>query len=107
MYFCTVSDEPPPGSASAVSRNLLKSIATQFADRRFFLFLFKHDFGKKKVERVFSALAASLSDLTSVPEEAESGDTEERGLTVVSPVIYFLQVRTFYLSVTKVNYTLI
>ena len=78
------SEEPPPGSASAVSSNLLKSVATQFADRRLFLFLFNYEY-EKMAEDVFTALGAAF------PAPPLQGEGEDGEMTVASPVTYFLQ----------------
>ena len=83
------SEEPPPGSASAVSSNLLKSVATQFADRRLFLFLFNYEY-EKMAEDVFTALGAAFP-APPLQGEGEGLEEEDGEMTVVSPVTYFLQ----------------
>ena len=88
------SDDQPPGSASAVASNLLKSLATQFADRRLFVFLFNHHYDTEAAaEKVFAALAGSLPPPDPLGEgEGESADETGREMTALSPVTYFLQV---------------
>lgn len=93
-YVSCCSEEQPPGSAVAVARNLLKSVATQFADRRLFIFLFNHQYlSERVVEQVFTALGGSLPPPSISGEgdvDVNEGDSEE--MTVVSPLTYFLQV---------------
>ena len=75
-----------------MASNLLKSVATQFADRRLFLFLFNYPYDAI-AEEVFSALGASLPAPQSQGEgEGEGAEEDSGGMTMVSPVTYFLQV---------------
>ena len=39
---CSISD-PPPGSGMSVAKQFLLSLLTQFAERRVFLYLLRHD----------------------------------------------------------------
>ena len=94
------SEDQAPGSATAVASNLLQAIVTQFADRRLFIFLFGHTYdeaegGAKRgvAERVFGALGACLPALPAMGEgEGEGGEEAEEGISIASPVTYFLQV---------------
>ena len=85
-------DQPPPGSAMAVAEHILASILTQFADRRLFLYLFAHDYGKM-ARPIFTAIVNSLASMDGeVPSEQGSGDkNQEEKLYKSSPIKYFLE----------------
>ena len=88
----TEKSEPPPGSAMAVAKHLLSSILTQFADRRLFLYLFAHDYGKM-ADTVFQGIATSLADDDGdVPSDQGSEKAPEDRLYQFSAIKYFISV---------------
>ena len=99
LHSVPFSDDLPPGSACAVASNLLKSLATQFADRRLFLFLFNYQYTATMAEEVFASLGTSLPAPPPQGEgEGEGPEEDDEGITVVSPVTYFLQVQKYLFS---------
>ncbi len=90
------TNNPLPGSASAVGQRILASILAQFAERRLFLYLFGYNYGDV-MESVFMGIASSLSDLEGeVPADQMGGAGGDKDgdmeLFQSSPIKYFLEV---------------
>lgn len=43
LLLCSSLSEPPPGSAMSIAKQFLLTVLTQFAERRVFVYLFRHD----------------------------------------------------------------
>ena len=75
----------------AVAQHILASIVTQFADRRLFLYLFRHDHGKM-TKPIFTAIVNSLASMDGEAPTDQGGDKgQEDKLYKSSPIKCFLE----------------
>ena len=76
----------------AVAQHILASVLTQFADRRLFLYLFGHDYGKS-ARPMFTAIINSLAGMDGEAPSDQGGDKNppEDKLYKSSPIKYFLE----------------